>query len=306
MISLVRKTLKAIAALALLFVIVACAQIFRNSGNDPLPAVDESTLRVATYNVHYISVRRATGDWSLADWERRKEPLDQAFKFIAADLVAFQEMESHSGQEETQGNLTLDFLLENNPDYEAAASGDPVEFPNTQPILFRKDRLAMTEQGWFFFSDTPDVIYSRTFNGSYPAYATWASFTDLRTESTFRVVNLHTDFSSRSNRLQSVELVAARIKPWIEAGETILVMGDFNARLGERTLEIVENVGVTFAPVEGATYHFNRGLNLFGAIDHIGWAGDVSMASAPTVIRRRFSGEWPTDHYPYLIDLVLP
>lgn len=301
-----RMIVKTVAALFLVLALVACAQIYRNSGADPLPAASETALRVATYNVHYISVRRETGDWSLADWHRRKEPLDEAFKYIAADLVAFQEMESHSGPEESQDNLTLDFLMENNPDYAAAASGNPAVFPNTQPILYRTERLEMMDQGWFFFSGTPEVIYSRTFNGSYPAYATWASFTDRKTGANFRVVNIHTDFSSRENRLQSVELVAERISPVIASSETVLVMGDMNARLGDRTLEIIEETGVTFAPVQGATYHFNRGLNLFGAIDHIGWAGDVAMASPPTVIRQQFSGEWPTDHYPYLIDLILP
>jgi endonuclease/exonuclease/phosphatase family metal-dependent hydrolase len=229
--------------------------------------------------------------------------LDEAFKYIAADLVAFQEMESHSGPEETQGNLTLDYLLANNPKATAAASGDPAIFPNTQPFLYRRDRLRMTDQGWFFFSDTPETLYSRTFNGSYPAYATWAAFEDREAGAEFRAVNIHTDFSSRSNRLQSVALVAERIRPWVAAGETILVMGDLNARLGDTTLQILEAEGVTFAPVEGATYHFNRGLNLFGAIDHIGWIGDVQTASQPTVIRQQFLGEWPTDHYPHLIDL---
>ena len=305
MLASVKIILKAIGALLLAVVLVACTQIYRNSGNETLPTARDAALRVATYNVHYISVRRATGDWSMADWDRRKGPLDEAFKYIDADLVAFQEMESHSGREEDQDNLTLDFLLENNPEFSAAASGDPAVFPNTQPILYRTDRLRMNDQGWFFFSRTPDVLYSNTFNGSYPAYASWASFTDLVTSADFRVVNIHTDFSSRSNRLQSAELVALRITPWIEAGETVLVMGDLNARLGDRTLEIIEDVGVEFAPVQGATFHFNRGLNLFGAIDHIGWAGHVDMASEPTVIRRRFSGEWPTDHYPYLIDLDL-
>ena len=305
MTALFTRCLRLVAILVLFFGLVAGVQIYRNSGIDPLPTRDENALRVATYNVHYISVRRETGDWSLADWDHRKGPLDEAFKFIDADLVAFQEMESHSGPEESQENLTLDFLLANNPDYDAAASGDPAVFPNTQPILYRSDRLDMTDQGWFFFSETPNVLYSKTFNGSYPAYASWAAFTDLTTGTNFRVVNIHTDYGSRSNRLQSVALVADQITPWIDNGETVLVMGDLNARLGDRTLKIIEQTGVSFAPVQGATYHFDRGLNLFGAIDHIGWIGDVIMASNPIVIRQQFSGEWPTDHYPYLIDLIL-
>lgn len=289
-----------------LLVLIACTQVYLNSGNTSLPAKDAYALRVATYNVHYILPRRPTGPWSMADWDRRKVPLDQALKYIDADLVAFQEMESFYGRDERQDNLALEFLLENNPEYAAAASGDPEVFPDTQPIFYRTDRLDLTDQGWFFFSDTPDVIYSRTFDGSYPAYATWAAFIDKTTGAQFRVVNFHTDYSSRSNRLQSVELVAGRITPWITANETVLVMGDLNGRLGSRTLEIIEEVGVTFAPVEGATYHFNHGLNLFGAIDHVGWTGNVKMMSEPIVIRQKFQNEWPSDHYPYFIDLVLP
>lgn len=301
----IRGAAKAATAALALLALVACAQIYRNSGSEPLPAQDPVSLRVASYNVHYISLRQETGPWSVGDWERRKGPLDEAFKYLEADFVAFQEMESHAGRSESQQNLTLDWLLANNPDYAAAAVGDVSAFPSTQPILYRTDRLTRTDQGWFFFSETPDVIYSRTFNGSYPAFASWAEFSDRQTGARFKVVNIHTDYASRDNRLRSAALVAERIKPWIEAGETVLVAGDLNARLGDRVMEIIEAAGVTFAPVEGATYHFDRGLNLFGAIDHIGWAGPVAMASEPVVVRRKFSDEWPTDHYPVVLDLKL-
>lgn len=297
-------TLKLLGGLALLLALAACVQLTRNSGNPPLPETRAAdALRVATYNVHYIWVDRATGPWSLGDWERRKEPLSAAFAHIDADLVAFQEMESFSRQVRNHPNLTLDWLLEQHPEYGAAAVGDPATFPSTQPILYRRARLEMIEQGWFFFSETPDVIYSRTFNGSFPAFASWAVFRDRVSGASFRAVNIHTDYASRENRLRSAELVAERIAPWVAAGEAVLVMGDLNARLGDRTVQILEEAGVTFAPVQGATVHFNRGINLFGAIDHIGWAGPVTPLGDPVVVRKRFLGEWPTDHYPVLQDL---
>ena len=232
-------------------------------------------------------------------------PLDLAFKTVNADVIGFQEMESFGGRSESTTNLTLDWLLAQNPAYGAAAVGDPSVFPSTQPILYRKDRLTVEDQGWFFFSDTPDVIYSRTFNGSYPAFASWAQFADQLSGQMLRVVNVHTDFSSRTNRLQSMDLVATRISPWIDAGETVLVIGDFNARLGAQTLRIVEETGVTFTPVRGATYHLNRGINLFGAIDHIGYAGAARPLADPVVLREKFDGEWPTDHYPVIVDFAL-
>ncbi|KJZ18676.1 endonuclease [Loktanella sp. S4079] len=301
----IRPLIKVSVGLGGVFVAAVLIQIYRNSGDTQVFPAAARDLRVATYNVHYIAARQATGPWSLTHWEQRKAPLNQAFQYLDADLVAFQEMETHSGREADQFNLTLDYLLENNPTYAAAAVGDPAEFPSTQPILYRRDRLALADQGWFFFSNTPDVIYSRTFNGSYPAFTSWAQFTDLQSGQVFRVVNIHTDFSSRSNRLQSVALVAERISPWIDAGETVLVMGDLNARLGDTALEIIADTGVTFAPVKGASFHFNRGLNLFGAIDHIGLSGQAVMAHDPIVVRRPFMGVWPTDHYPVLLDIQL-
>lgn len=300
-----RRLSKTSLSLLALTVLLACVQVYRNSGTDPLPNADPSSLRIATYNVHYILVGQQEGPWSLGDWHRRKSPLSAAVAFMDADLIAFQEMESFSGREADQENLALDWLLSQYPAYSAAAAGDPAEFPSTQPFLFRDDRLEMTSQGWFFFSDTPDELYSRTFNGSYPAFASWAAFKDRTTNSTFRAVNIHTDFRSQSNRLQSMALVADRIAPWVDEGQTVLVLGDMNARIGDRTMGILEGAGVTFAPVDGATFHFNRGLNLFDAIDHIGWAGDAWPAAAPVVIRRQFLGEWPTDHYPVVLDLHL-
>lgn len=241
----------------------------------------------------------------MADWDRRKRPLDLAFKEIDGDVIAFQEMESFAGRSISRVNLVLDWLLENNSDYGAAAVGDPEFFPSTQPILYRRDRLDLMEQGWFFFSETPDVIYSPTFNGSFPAFSSWAKFKDRATDKTFRVINIHTDYASRTNKLRSVGLVAERIAPWAEAGEILFVVGDLNARRGDEAFRILQDAGVTFVPVKGSTYHFNSGINLFGAIDHIGSIGPIRPIGAPVVIRRRFEGEWPTDHYPLIADFDL-
>lgn len=294
--------LKIIGAFFLALVLLVGCQTIRNSGSAPLPNATPETLRVATYNVHYIILQRETGNWSVGDWNRRKSPMDEAFKAIDADVIGFQEMESFGRGMGRNINLTLDWLLQNNPGYAAAAVGDPAVFPSTQPILYRRDSLTLLDQGWFFFSETPDVIYSRTFNGSFPAFTSWAQFQDMRSGEVFRVVNIHTDFASRSNRIQSVELVAERIKPWMNAGETLFVVGDLNARLGDTVVEILADTGLSFAPVEGATFHFNRGFNLFGAIDHIAHFGDAALVGAPVVLREKFSGEWPTDHYPVIAD----
>jgi len=201
-------------------------------------------------------------------------------------------------------NLTLEWLQGQNPDYEAAAIGDPAVFPWTQPIFYRPDRLTLRDEGWFFFSETPDVIYARTFNGSFPAYTTWAEFEDNNGK-TFRVYNLHTDFGSRSNRALSLDLVAERIaEP--STRMPVFVIGDFNELAGSGRMQVLIDAGVVFWPAQGSTYHFNAGLNLFPAIDHIGATGGVMPVGDTFSVRGRFDGEWPTDHYPVVGDFLLP
>jgi endonuclease/exonuclease/phosphatase family metal-dependent hydrolase len=303
---MLKRIAKTLVGLVFVLLAVVGCQHVRNSGHDPVPPPAADTLRLATYNVHYIILGRETGPWSRGDWDRRKGPLDAAFKAVNADVIAFQEKESFGGNSANDVNLSLDWLLANNPDYAAAAVGPVDQFPSTQPILYRKARYALVSQGWFFFSDTPDVIYSRTFDGSFPAFASWVQMRDRATGAQFRVVNIHTDFASLSNRRQSVSLVADRIAPWINQDEQVFVVGDFNARLGSPILQILGDLGVVFAPVQGATFHFNAGLNLFGAIDHIGFVGGPELVAGPFVLREKFDGEWPTDHYPVLADFTLP
>ncbi len=284
--------------------LLACAMHIANSGSDDPAQKEPGALRLASYNVHYIWLDRQSGAWSVGDWDRRKAPLDAAFKSLDADIVAFQEMESFARGQGKETNLTLDYLLEQNPDYRAAAQGDPAVFPSTQPIFYKADALKLIDEGWFFFSDTPDVIYSRTFNGSFPAFCSWARF-ERADGQRFQIFNVHFEYSSGSNRLLSAELVKKRMLGAVAQGEDVFLVGDLNARLGSETVGILESAGLDFAPTEGSTYHFNLGINLFGAIDHIAHKGPGALAKMPMVVREKFLDEWPTDHYPVSADYYL-
>ncbi|QFS81400.1 Endonuclease/Exonuclease/phosphatase family protein [Roseivivax sp. THAF40] len=303
---LLRRITKLAVGLCAFLFLVACALHVTNSTASDVPAKVEGTHRVATHNVHYILMNEAEGAWSRGDWQARAPAMDAAFKAMDADIVAFQEMESFAGGNSDDVNLARSYLLENNPGYAAAAVGDWRDFPSTQPIFYRTDRYELVDQGWFFFSDTPDVIYSRTFNGSYPAFASWARFRELSGGTEFVVKNVHYEYRSGSNRLKSAELTAQRLAPFLNEGLPVLLVGDLNARLGSETAGILEDAGLAFLDVDGATYHFDRGINLFGAIDHIGLSQGITARAGPFTLQRKFAGEWPSDHYPVLADITLP
>ena len=306
MTQVLRRLFRALIALVALATLVACALHVANTENMAVAPPEGDALRIASYNVHYIILNKATGAWSVADWERRKGPLDSAFKALSADIVAFQEMESFQRGSDGSVNLARDHLSKMNPAYGVAATGDWRDFPTTQPIFYLKERVQPIDQGWFFFSNTPDAIYSSTFNGSYPAFATWVQFQDRQSGERFRVANVHFEYSSRSNRLMSAALVRNRLTPWIAAGETVFLFGDLNALHGARTMDILEEAGIVFDRTPGATYHLNSGLHLIGAIDHLSRTPDVGLASGPTVLQEKFDGAWPSDHHPVYADYLLP
>jgi endonuclease/exonuclease/phosphatase family metal-dependent hydrolase len=304
---MLRKVTKVLGLLALAAALLLAALQIANSGSNPgVPPTPPGAIRIATHNVHYIDLTDPGGRWSRAGWERRRDALDAAFKAMEADVVAFQEMETFAGGSGSAENLALDFLLDRNPDFAAAATGDWREFPSTQAILYRTARLSLLDQGWFFFSETPEVIYSRTFDGSWPAFASWAEFRPRDGGAPFRVVNVHFEYRSASNRLLSAALVRDRIAPVIAEGGTVFVVGDLNARRGSPTARRIAEAGIDFAPVDGSTYHFDRGLNLFFAIDHLGASPGVERVGGPVVLRQRFGGRWPSDHYPVFADYLLP
>lgn len=144
-------------------------------GAVPPPA--DGALRVVNMNTHYILLD-ATDDrpWSVAGWQRRRGAMADVLTILEADLIAFLEMESFRRGDDGLVNMARDDLLVAMPEFSLAASGDWRQFPSPQPIYYRTDRPRLVEQGWFYFSDRPKVIYSPTFNGSYPAFASWAEF----------------------------------------------------------------------------------------------------------------------------------
>lgn len=298
-----RRLALALAALPVLILMVAALSHLWHSRGSALPEREGAVLRVASFNTHYILLDRATGPWSVADWDRRKTATTRIMAGIDADIVAFQEMESFR-RGDGSVNLARDHLLATLPAYAAGAVGDWRRFPSTQPIFFRRERFQLLDQGWFFFSDHPDVIYSRSFDGSFPAFASWVWLRDRRDGSALRVVNVHFDHASSQNRLKSAALVAERLTPWLDAGETLILAGDLNAIAGSRTAGILQAAGLVLMPARGASYHLNRGLNLFPAIDHVMIGPGLRYARRPVALRRAPGGVWPSDHYPIVADLL--
>ena len=260
----------------------------------------ESSLRVATFNIAYLSLNEK----GIKNWNDRKESVALMIEDIAPDIMGFQEMESFGGAHSRNENFQLDYVLKEHPSYAAAAyAKDASQYPITQPIIYKKDKFDVLDQGFFFFSDTPDTIYSSTFNGSYPAFCSWATFKNIKTDESFTVFNMHTDYASKSNRLKSAELMTARISPRVTSGDTVILLGDLNASYKSKPAKLLKTIPLEFVPPAGSTFHFNKGLNITSAIDHILHTADVEPVGELIVSRKKYAKQWPSDHYPIAADL---
>lgn len=262
------------------------------------PSAGAEPLTIGTFNVHYL----APGQTDLA-WERRAEAVAQAVAAMEADIVGFQEMETFAGGHYNRENVQQTFLEERFPEFRFSATGNPQVFPNTQPIAYRADRLVPLDQGFFFFSETPEVIYSDPWAGRWPSFATWTLLEDTTTGERLYVYNVHFDFSSIRNRRKSADLVRRRIESRDHPEVPVVLLGDFNALEWFPAVREFRSLGLFPVSPGGATYHFYRGVHLLPAIDHI-LVPDVFEVSDRRIVRANQSGSWASDHYPVVVTLI--
>ncbi len=254
-------------------------------------------FRVASFNIHYIVTRDGPDE----DWESRKEAVTEVLTRIDADIIAFQEMETFKGGNFNRDNLQLDWIMQTVPGYQVAAFGDPSIFPSTQPVLYKPERFTAEQEGFFFYSDEPERIYSRQWDGGYPYFSSWVRLKSGCAQQKLLLINVHNDYSSSDNRIRTSRLVAERVRS-LSDDDAVIVLGDFNVRSTAEEISIIEETGLNVVEPAGST---NRilGMHLMPAIDHFIIDPKLRTPGKVRVWRDRVAGEYPSDHYPISLEL---
>ena len=260
-------------------------------------APERAPLTVMTFNIRYGTANDGENRWAL-----RKDQLFDLVKQQNADLVGLQEAL----------DFQIDEIVAANPIYGVIGVGrdDGARKGEYAAILFRRDRFQVSDAGTFWFSDTPNVIASKSWGNRITRICTWARFVD-RDGRAFWHFNVHLDHESQPSRERSAQLLRKRIDERPFPSEPVVVTGDFNA--GEKNPAVASmTAGGTFIDTFRVAHADQPTVGTFTGFDVTKTTGDkidYVFALAGTdvmraeIIRTARAGRTPSDHFPVVAQI---
>lgn len=264
-----------------------------------------TSLKIASYNIQYDRVADTVNTWA-----KRLPGVVSIFNKYQFDIVGAQEP-----------YLTqLNDLMPQISDYTYIGiniSGKESEKrKHYTPILYKKDKFEVLDWGTFWFSETPDVPGKKGWDAFSPRICTWAKFKDKKSKKKFYFFNVHFDHIGKIARTESAKQLLAEVRKKAD-GYPVFVTGDFNTNQRTSNYKILSDSG-TLAD----SYHVTadmRSPNLpthnsylkelkgTSRIDHVYVSVNPAIkVNSYTILTDIFGEVYPSDHFPVLIEAILP
>jgi endonuclease/exonuclease/phosphatase family metal-dependent hydrolase len=252
-----------------------------------------------TYNL-----RVSVADDAEPPWAVRREAVASMIRFHAPDVVGVQEAL----------RPMLDDLDARLDDYTWVGHGRGADQNEHCALFYRPPRLTLDRHDTFWLSTTPEVPGSRSWDAAYPRIATWATFTDNRSEQSLVVANTHFDHDSARARRESARLLGQRVDALAGSGP-LAVIGDLNAPPRTPPYRLLvdpegpalhDALYASLLPHHGPVATFNG----FDDEVHPGERIDYVFVRGPLIVQRhgtltdRWNGHFPSDHCPVVADVT--
>lgn len=248
-----------------------------------------SDLKVGTFNIRW-----ANPDDGEHQWPHRRARLFALLHEWQPDVLGLQEPRASQ----------LDDLRRALPEYDSVAVGrdDGERGGEFCPIFYRRQRLECIGSGTFWFSETPDVPGSQSWDSSHPRICTWAELKERDGGETFRVCNLHWDHESQAARENSGLLLKEILRTF---PGPVIVLGDFNAHADNPAVAHLTEPGSrltqsALSPEQQrtpGTFHGFTGTPAEPPIDHLLLSPEWEVVSAE-VLYGDGRHPFPSDHFP--------
>lgn len=234
-------------------------------------------------------------------WEFRKGAVAEIIRRYSPSIIGTQEGRPSQ----------LYFLALRLPDYSpnmppSRRQDDPTcQYPT---LFFKKELFNLKESGEFWLSKTPDVHRSKDWDSAFPRMINFAKLTYKGTDYSLWVAVTHLDNKGQYAREMQAEIITEWIK---EKRHRIILIGDFNDEPGSKVHEKLKSFLIdTWEKAgrgegeSGFTYHGFTGVPKISRMDWILVSNDFEVKRV-MVIRDKIGGGYPSDHFPYLADLII-
>jgi len=222
-------------------------------------------LFVGSYNIRYHN----SGDDKDGNvWQTRCKVICDQLNFEDPDIFGTQEVLDE------QLNDLLRFL--DNYAYIGVGRDDGKKAGEYAAIFYKKDRLTLLNEGFFWLSETPDKP-SLGWDAACVRICTWGEFEQKATGFRFMFFNLHMDHVGIVARREAARLVVRRIGEMAK-GNPIVLTGDFNVDQNDEIYRIFTNSQFLadsyecahFRFAENGTFNsFDPDLKTCSRIDHV-------------------------------------
>ncbi len=204
------------------------------------------------------------------------------------------------------------------------SSGDNKVLHNA--IFYNASRFILSEEGTFWYSDTPDDPGSKGWGNIMPRNCTWARLIEKESGQAFYFYNTHLNHLSQRSRKKGVILLTGRISARTYPDAFVLT-GDFNAREKSVPIQYLKGNTQINTKAEGkvqnanpltdtfrvrypdyrnaATFHGYRRFFFRFKLDYIFVPSMVSVHDAQ-IIQLRQKRRYPSDHFPLYSHINFP
>lgn len=293
--------LKSIALFAISMFLFACDPITPLSD---IGSGNNDTLRIATYNVRI----RTTADKGNLSWSKRRGQVAQLIADNNFHIAGLQELIDQDQEYDLKQYLPFYNFYSRGRNSNAGTIGERLA------IIYKKDRFTLLNSGYFFLSETPDVV-SKGWDAQSNRMCIWLQISDNITHKTFFVCNTHFDNVGVTARIKSAELLKSRIQQ-LAAGFPVICLGDFNSSPFETpvyqtmTSFLSDSKTICTSQPTGFNGTFNNwemsstNFDEVSRFDYIYTSG--SQVQSYKVISDKYATEnYPSDHFPVFVTLKL-
>ncbi len=258
----------------------------------------QESFSIMSYNIRYDNPQDGENSW-----DKRKFALKSLLQKYNPSIIGLQEV--LHGQKEFLTNELNKYSIV------GKARDDGNEKGEYSCIMYDTSKYGLLHSHTFWLSEEPNKV-SIGWDAVLPRICTYIHLSILGTEKDLHVFNAHFDHKGKLSRINSVELLKGKIIRLLERGESVILLGDFNAT--ELSKEIISLKSFLDDPIEINSVIFNGPAGTYNAFDHAEipderidyiFIKNIEATNYMHIYERRTEKLFISDHFPVYLEFKL-